>query len=380
MAIYLDYSATTPTRPEVIAEITHVLQSQWGNPASLHRWGERALLVMERARQKVAELINADPEGIVFTSGGTESNNTAIMVIARQYLTPQHIIISAIEHSAISQPVKYLESVGWQVTRLPVNREGRVSPQSLAQALQANTVLVSIIYAHNEIGTIQEIDKLGAICRQAGVLFHTDAVQAVGHIPIDVQRQPIDLLSLSGHKFYAPQGIGALYIHPQALRQFPHFIPLLMGGGQEQNRRSGTPAVAMIAGLGKSAELASREMVSEIVRLQDMRDRLYRHWQNIPDLIPVGSRTQRLPHHLSFAHRRISGRQIVHALNRRGIAISSGSACSSGTSQPSNTLLALGYGAEIARGGIRISLGRETTQADIDQVAIALAEILENLA
>jgi len=380
MAIYLDYSATTPTRPEVIAEMTQVLQSEWGNPASIHRWGERALLVMERARQKVAELINADPEGIVFTSGGTESNNTAIMVIARQYLTPQHIIISAIEHSAISQPVNYLESLGWQVTRLPVDREGRVSPHTLAQALQANTVLVSIIYAHNEIGTIQEIDKLGAICRQAGVLLHTDAVQAVGHIPIDVQRQPIDLLSLSGHKFYAPQGIGALYIHPQVGRQFPNFIPLLMGGGQEQNRRSGTPAVALIAGLGKSAELAGREMVSEIARLQDMRDRLYRHWQNIPDLIPVGSLTQRLPHHLSFAHRRISGRQIVHALNRRGIAISSGSACSSGTSQPSNTLLALGYGAEIARGGIRISLGRETTQADIDQVAIALAEILENLA
>ncbi len=378
MAIYLDYSATTPTRPEVIEEMTQVLRSQWGNPASIHSWGERALLVMERARQRVAELINADPDGIVFTSGGTESNNTAIMAIARQYLTPQHIIISAIEHSAISQPVKYLESLGWQVTRLPVDQDGKVSPYALAKGIQANTVLVSIIYAHNEIGTIQDIDKLGAICRQAGILFHTDAVQAVGHIPIDVQRQPIDLLSLSGHKFYAPQGIGALYIHPQALRQFPSFIPLLMGGGQEQNRRSGTPAVPLIAGLGKSAELAQLEMQSEIVRLQALRDRLYRHLHNIPDLIPVGSLTQRLPHHLSFAHTHLSGRQIVHALNHRGIAISSGSACSSGKSQPSSTLLALGYGETIARGGIRISLGRETTMQDIDQVAIALQETLDS--
>jgi len=379
MTIYLDYSATTPTRPEVIEEMTRVLRSEWGNPASIHSWGERALLVMERARQKVAALINADPNCIVFTSGGTEANNTAIMAIARQYRSPQHLIVSAIEHSAISQPVKYLESLGWQVTRLTVDREGRVSPHSLAQALQANTVLVSIIYAHNEIGTVQDIDKLGAICRQAGVLFHTDAVQAVGHIPIDLQKQPIDLLSLSGHKFYAPQGIGALYIHPQAAQKFPQFSPLLMGGGQEQNRRSGTPAVAMIAGLGKAAELADREMVSEIIRLRELRDLLYNYLQSIPDLIPVGARSQRLPHHLSFAHTHIAGRQIVHALNRRGIAISSGSACSSGKSQPSSSLLALGLGEAIARGGIRISLGRHTTRQDIEQVAIALQETLQNL-
>ncbi len=376
MAIYLDYSATTPTRPEVLAEVTRVLQCAWGNPSSLHSWGERALMVLERARQQVAALLNAPPDSIIFTSGGTEANNTAIMAIARQYHTPQHLIISAIEHSAISQPVAYLESLGWQVSRLPVDREGIVSPQTLAQALRPNTVLVSIIYAHNEIGTIQDIDKLGAICREAGVLLHTDAVQAVGRIPIDVQRQPIDLLSLSGHKFYAPQGIGALYIHPQVAQQF---IPLLMGGGQEHNRRSGTPAVALIAGLGKSAELAQLEMPSEIARLQALRDRLYSHLQNIPDLIPVGSLTQRLPHHLSFAHTHLSGRQIVHALNRRGIAISSGSACSSGKTQPSSTLLALGYDQTTAQGGIRISLGRETTLQDIDQVAIALQEVLQTL-
>ncbi len=377
MAIYLDYSATTPTHPEVLAEVTRVLQSSWGNPSSLHSWGERALMVVERARQQVAALLNAHPDSIIFTSGGTEANNTAIMAIARQYHTPQHLIISAIEHSAISQPVAYLESLGWQVTPLPVDREGIVSPQTLAQALRPNTVLVSIIYAHNEIGTIQDIDKLGAICREAGVLLHTDAVQAVGRIPIDVQRQPIDLLSLSGHKFYAPQGIGALYIHPQVAQRF---IPLLMGGGQEHNRRSGTPAVALIAGLGKSAELAQQEMPSEIARLQALRDRLYSHLQNIPDLIPVGSLTQRLPHHLSFAHTHLSGRQIVHALNRRGIAISSGSACSSGKTQPSSTLLALGYDQTTAQGGIRISFGRETTPQDIDQAAIALQEVIHTLA
>ena len=376
MQIYLDNGATTPARLEVIDLIAEVMRSQWGNPSSLHWWGERSTIVIERSRLQVASLINADPEGIIFTSGGTESDNMALMGIARQYQAPQHMIISSVEHSAVSLPAQFLEQRGWEITRLHVDRQGRVSPQDLERSLRPNTVLVSIISAQNEVGTIQPIEKLGQICRNADVLFHTDAVQAIGKLKIDVQDLPIDMLSLSAHKFYGTQGIGALYINPLTTNK-RSLIPLIQGGGQERGYRSGTQAVAAIAGLGLAAELAEKELFYESERLTNLRDRLYILLGELPDLIPTGViGTQRLPHHLSFYHKYIDGRRLVREMNFAGIAISSGSACSSGAIEPSPILMEMGYSEIEARNSIRLTLGKSTTEADIDWTALVMHQII----
>lgn len=376
MQIYLDHGATTPARPEVIELMTDVMRSQWGNPSSLHWWGERSTMAIERSRLQVASLISADPEGIIFTSGGTESDNMVLMGIARQYRTPQHMIISSVEHSAVRLPASYLEQYGWDITRLPVNRQGRVDPNDLARSLRPNTVLVSIITAQNEVGTIQPIEKLGQICRNADVLFHTDAVQAIGKMSIDVQALPIDLLSLSAHKFYGTQGIGALYINPVTTKM-RSLIPLIQGGGQERGYRSGTQAVAAIAGLGLAAELAEQELVTESIRLTKLRDRLYDLLADIPDLIPTGAMgNDRLPHHLSFYHQYIDGRRLVREMNFAGIGISSGSACSSGAIEPSSILLEMGYSPTDSRNSIRLTLGKSNNDADIDWTALVIHQIL----
>ncbi|OYQ66292.1 cysteine desulfurase [Pseudanabaena sp. SR411] len=376
MQIYLDHGATTPARPEVIDLMADVMRSQWGNPSSLHEWGERSTMAIERSRLQVASLLNADPEGIIFTSGGTESDNMVIMGIARQYRTPQHMIISSVEHSAIRLPAQYLEQHGWEITRLPVDRQGCVNPTDLAQALRPNTVLVSIITAQNEVGTIQPIEKLGQICRNADVLFHTDAVQAIGKMPIDVQVLPIDLLSLSAHKFYGLQGIGALYINPLTTKK-RSLIPLVQGGGQERGYRSGTQAVAAIAGLGLAAELAEQELPVESTRLAKLRDRLYALLSDIPELIPTGAITSaRLPHHLSFYHKYIDGRRLVREMNFAGIAISSGSACSSGAIEPSSILLEMGYSPTEARNSIRLTLGKSNNETDIEWTSLVMHQIL----
>ncbi len=333
-------------------------------------------MAIERSRLQVASLINADPAGIIFTSGGTESDNMVLMGIARQYHTPQHMIISAVEHSAIRLPAEYLEQSGWQITRLPVDRQGLVNPEDLLQAIRPNTVLVSIITAQNEVGTIQPIEKLGQICRNANVLFHTDAVQAIGKMSIDVQALPIDLLSLSAHKFYGTQGIGALYVNPFTTKN-RSLIPLIQGGGQENGYRSGTEAVAAIAGLGLASQLAEKELLLESARLQKLRDRLYALLANIPDLIPTGKIGQgRLPHHLSFYHKYIDGRRIVREMNYAGIAISSGSACSSGAIEPSSILLEMGYSPIEARNSIRLTLGKSNNEADIEWTALVMRQIL----
>ncbi|MCA6572971.1 MAG: cysteine desulfurase [Pseudanabaena sp. M158S2SP1A06QC] len=377
MQIYLDHSATSPVRPEVIELMTEVMRSQWGNPSSLHAWGERSTMAIERARLQVASLLNADPEGIIFTSGGTEADNMALMGIARLYQTPQHIIISSVEHSAVRLSAQYLEQHGWEITRLSVDRDGKVSPQDLGRSLRPNTVLVSVIAAQNEVGTIQPIDKLGQICRNANVPFHTDAVQAITKMSINVQTLPIDLLSLSAHKFYGGQGIGALYVNPLIIQK-NGLVPLNLGGGQERGYRSGTQAVAAIAGLGLAAELAAKELVSESQRLTKLRDHLYALLTDIPDLIPTGS-SNRLPHHLSFYHKYLDGRRLVRELSYAGIAISSGSACSSGAIEPSAILLAMGYSDSEARNSIRITLGKSTTEADIEWTALAIHQILSRV-
>lgn len=382
MQIYLDYSATTPTRSEAIAAMQAVLTQQWGNASSLHEWGQRSATVLEKSRSQVAHLINAPPESIIFTSGGTEADNMAIMGVARCYSTPQHLIISSVEHSAIAEPAKLLEQWGWQVTRLPVDRLGRVHPLDLQAAIQPNTVLVSVIYGQSEIGTLQPIEALGKIARSHGVLFHTDAVQVAGRIAINVQTLPVDLLSLSSHKFYGPQGSGALYVKPGV-----ELKPLLTGGGQETKLRSGTEAVPAIVGFGVAAVLALEDMVTETPRLIQLRDRLFDLLADVPDLIPTGDRIHRLPHHVSFCLKPqmgessspITGKTLVRQMNLAGIGISAGSACHSGKLSPSPILLAMGYDEKTALGGIRLTLGRDTTEADIDWTAMVLKQILQRL-
>jgi len=379
MQIYLDYSATTPTRPEAIAIIEETLAQQWGNPSSLHEWGNRAALVLETARIQVAGLINAVPESIIFTSGGTEADNLAIMGVARCYTVPQHIIISSVEHSAISEPAKMLENWGWEITRLGVNHQGRVNPEDLKAALRDNTVLVSVIYGQSEIGTVQPIAELGKITQIHGALFHTDAVQVAGRLPIDVQTLPVDLLSLSSHKLYGGLGAGALYVRPGVELQ-----PLLGGGGQENGMRSGTQAMPAIAGFGVAAELAGQELEMETGRLIQLRDRLFGILADVPGLIPTGDKIHRLPHHLSFYleaadGEKISGKTLVRQLNLAGIGISAGAACNSGKLSPSPILLAMGYSQKAALGGIRLTLGKQTTAADIDWTGMVFKQVLERV-
>ena len=380
MQIYLDNSATTKPRPEAIAAAQVTWQQQWGNPSSLHDWGNRSATVLETARMQVAGLLNAlNPESIVFTSGGTEANNLAILGVARQYSTPQHIIISSVEHSAINEPAKLLEQWGWKVTRLPVNRYGRVDPLDLQTAFQDNTVLVSIIYGQSEVGTLQPVEKLAQIAKEHNCLFHTDAVQVAGRLPVDVQSLGIDLLSLSAHKIYGIQGAGALYVRPRI-----KLVPLLGGGGQEAKTRSGTQAVATIAAMGVAAQLAAKEMKTETKRLRGLRDRLFDLMADYPCLETTGDRLYRLPHHVSlilsdrFAAQApdITGKTIVRQLNLAGIGISAGSACHSGKLNPSPILLAMGYDASAAKRGIRLTIGKDTTKEDIDWTAMVLKQVV----
>ncbi len=382
MQIYLDYSATTPPRPEAIATMQTIASQQWGNPSSLHTWGQQAATVLETARMQVAGLIGAvNPETLYFTSGGTEADNLAIFGVTQQYSQPQHLIISSVEHSAIAEPAQRLEQQGWQVTRLAVNRQGRVDPQDLKGALQDNTVLVSIIYGQSEVGTLQPIEELAKIARNAGVLFHTDAVQVAGRLPLDVKRLGVDLLSLSSHKIYGLQGVGALYI-----RGGVKILPLFGGGGQEMSLRSGTQAVPIIAAFGTVAELAQQELMAESDRLRGLRDRLFDRLGDCSDLIPTGDRLHRLPHHVSFCLTEaaaqksgITGKTLVRQLNLAGIGISAGSACHSGKLSPSPILTAMAYPEASALAGIRLTLGRDTTTADVDWTAMVLQQILDRL-
>jgi cysteine desulfurase len=377
MQIYLDYSATTPTRPEAIAAMERVMADQWGNPSSLHQWGNRAATVLEIARSQVAGLLNAPLDSLVFTAGGTEADNLAILGIAQQYRQPRHLIVSSVEHSAIAEPARLLASWGWEVTWLPVDGRGQVNPAELQAALRADTVLVSVIYGQSEVGTLQPIEALGQMIRDHGALFHTDAVQVAGRLPLDLATLPVDLLSLSSHKIYGPQGAGALYVRPGV-----ELVPLLGGGGQEAGRRSGTQALPSIAGFGRAAELAAAEMPTETLRLIQLRDRLFEQLAGVEGLAVTGDRRQRLPHHASFCitaadGETVSGKTLVRQMNLAGIGISAGSACHSGKLSPSPILKAMGYGDRAAKCGIRLTLGRHTTEADIDWTAMVLRQVLD---
>ncbi|NMG58791.1 cysteine desulfurase [Geitlerinema sp. P-1104] len=386
MQIYLDHSATTPTRSEAVEAMLQSLTQAWGNPSSLHHWGEAAATAVEMARLQVADLINAPAESIIFTSGGTEANNLALMGVLQGRLRflqasrtqPGHLIISTVEHAAISEPARQLEEQGWQVTRLPVSPQGRVNPEILLAALRPDTALVSVIYGQSEVGTVQPIAELAAIARQHGVLFHTDAVQVAGRLPLNVEELGVDLLSLSSHKLYGPKGVGALYVRPGLSLQ-----PLLAGGGQERGRRSGTEAVPNMVGFGVAAALAAEELEAEAQRLQGLRDRLFEQLAGVWSLQVTGDRQHRLPHHVSFLvdaedsqGKPITGKALVRQLNLAGIAISSGSACHSGKLAPSPVLLAMGYPERLARAGIRLTLGRDTRSADIDWTAQVLKPLV----
>lgn len=383
MQIYLDYSATTPPRPEAIAAMTTALEAQWGNASSLHAWGNRSATILERSRLQVAALINApNAEDIIFTAGGTEADNLAIFGIAQQFTRPQHLIVSAVEHSAIAKPAQRLAERGWQVTWLPVNAQGMVSPADLEAAIQPNTVLVSIIYGQSEIGTLQPIEALGAIAQSRGILFHTDAVQVAGRLPIDVQQLPVDLLSLSSHKIYGPQGTGALYAKSkrdvQSRAASIELSGILLGGGQEQGLRSGTQAIANIAGFGTAAKLAAKDMPNETLRLIHLRDRFFKLMSDVTTLTPTGDPRNRLPHHVSFCLPRgeVTGKALVRQMNLAGIGISAGSACHSGQLSPSPVLTAIGYDDAAAKSGIRLTLGRQTTEADVEWSAMVLKQVL----
>lgn len=379
MQIYLDYSATTPMRPEAIAAMESAMQTSWGNPSSLHDWGNRSATIMEIARMQVASLIGADPDAIVFTASGSEANNLAIMGVAQQYRKPRHMIISAVEHSAISKPVEQLEQLGWDITRLPVDGYGQVHPNDLIAALREDTVLVSVIYGQSEVGTIQPIAELATIIGKSPwqPLFHSDAVQVAGRLPIDLEHLEVDLLSISSHKIYGPQGAGALYVKPGN-----DLIPLVHGGGQENQMRSGTQAVPTIAGFGMAAEIAKQELDHEQQRLTQLRNRLIEQLQEHPELVLTGHPQQRLPHHVSFYlpnadGQRVSGKTLVRQLNMAGIGISAGSACHSGKLTPSPILKAMGFNDMAAKTGIRLTLGHQTTAADIDWAAMVLKQVVE---
>jgi cysteine desulfurase len=367
--VYLDYAATTPVDPAVVQAMNACMgpEGDFGNPGSAtHRFGHRAAARVEAARAQVAALLSAEPDEIIFTSGATESNNLAVLGIARANADRgRHIVTSRTEHKAVLDPCKRLEKEGFSVTYLTPDRSGRVEADAVRSALRPDTVLVSIMFANNEIGVVQDISAIGAVCRERGVPFHTDAAQAVGKIPVDVRRLPVDVLSFTAHKLYGPKGVGALFLR-RAVR--PLLQAVTFGGGQERGLRPGTLATHQIVGLGAACELARTLQPAEAVRLGALRDRL---WNEVSDLGGIhlnGQGAQRLPALLNFSVEGVEGESLVAGLSE--LAISTGSACNSASAEPSYVLRALGRDTQLAQSSLRFSLGRFTKEADVD-VAIA---------
>ena len=374
--IYLDNAATTRVRPEVAEAVLPAMTETYGNASSVHSFGREAKKAMEKARAQVAAAIGAKKEEIYFTAGGSEADNWAIKGAAHALRRKGlHIITTSIEHHAVLHTCQALEKEGFEVTYLPVDEYGLVTPEQVEAAIRPDTILVSVMAANNEIGTIEPIAEIGAVCRAHKVLFHTDAVQAVGHMPLDVAAMQIDMLSLSGHKFYAPKGVGALYI-----RTGVRIENLIEGGAQERSRRAGTENVPAIVGMGKAIELITAEMAEENARISGLRDRLI---AGILDAIPEsrlnGHPTKRLPGNVNVSIRYIEGEALLLSLDMAGIAASSGSACTSGSLDPSHVLLAIGLPHEIAHGSLRLTIGRDNTQAEIDRVLEELPKIVSRL-
>ncbi|MEQ1631234.1 MAG: IscS subfamily cysteine desulfurase [Planctomycetota bacterium] len=374
--IYLDYSATTPCDPRVVQRMLPFFTETFGNSASRsHSFGWTAEAAVENAREHVANLIHAHPKEVLWTSGSTEANNLAIKGVAEMYRQKgNHLITAITEHKAVLDPMKHLEAQGFEVTFLPVDGKGRVDLAQLAAAMTERTLLVSLMAANNEIGTVHPLAEIGKLCKQKGVLFHTDATQAAGRMELDVEAQGIDLMSLSAHKFYGPKGVGALYVRRKSPRV--RLASQMDGGGHERGMRSGTLNVTGIVGMGAAAEFARTEMTAETSRLLALRDRLERRLKNgIPDAVVNGDVEARLPHLANVSFPYVEGESLIMGI--KDLAVSSGSACTSASLEPSYVLKGLGLGDELAHSSIRFSLGRFTTEAEVDFAADrVIAEVL----
>jgi len=374
--VYFDHSATTRVLPEVFDAMTPFFLDKFGNSSSIHSFGREAKVALEDSRKHVANLLNADPAEVIFTSGGTESDNLAVKGVAMyKGKMKGHIITTKVEHHAILEPCEFLKRFGFEVTYIPVSSEGLVDPAEIERAIRNDTVLISVMMANNEIGTIQPIREIGGIAQSRSIPFHTDAVQAIGKLPIDVKADNIDLLSLSAHKFHGPKGVGALYV-----RKGTKIEPILQGGGQERGLRSSTVNVAGAVGLGKAAEMAKRDLEPTAEKMKRLRDKMLRA---VPELIPKsyvnGHKTKRLVNNAHFRFDFIEGEGLILQLDLKGIAASTGSACSTGSLEPSHVLLALGLTHQQAHGSLRITLGRENTEEEVDYLLEVLPGVVSKL-
>ncbi|MGD1117934.1 MAG: cysteine desulfurase family protein [Dehalococcoidales bacterium] len=374
--VYLDNAASTPLLPEVKEAMLPFLGEIFGNPSSLHDWGDAARMAVDEAREKVAGLIGAEAEEIIFTSGGTESNNFAVKGIAlAQQAKGKHVVVSAIEHFSVLHSAKTLEKWGFEVTEVPVDKYGAVNPEDVKKAIRKDTVLVSIMHANGEIGTIEPIKEIAQITKELKIPFHTDAVASAGTIPVDVKELGVDALSLAGSMFYGPKGAGALWV-----RKGVRIMPLLDGGIQEGGRRGGTENVPGIVGLGKAAEIAKTQMQKRLDTLTPLRDRLLKELpERVEHMITTGDLHNRLPGHASFCVEFIEGEAMLMLLNSRGIAVSSGSACTSRALKASHVLIALGLSHEIAQGSVLFTLNPDNTSEDIDYVLEAMPPVVTRL-
>jgi cysteine desulfurase len=375
--IYMDHAATTSTDVEVVKAMEPYFSLKYGNPNSIHSFGQEARTAVEEAREKVAHLIGADPSEIIFTAGGTEADNHAIKGIAwANQKKGNHIITSKIEHHAVLHSCQFLEKQGFKVTYLPVDRYGLIDSDDVKKAITDKTILVTIMHANNEIGTIEPIKEISKIVKKTGIYFHTDSVQTTGHIPIDVNDLRVDMLSMSGHKFYGPNGVGALY-----LRKGNRIFNLIDGGAQEKNRRAGTENVAGIVGMGKAAELAEERLTQgKEKKILKLRDKLIEGILNkIENVRLNGHPIKRLPGNANFCFEFIEGESMLLSLDMEGVAASSGSACTSGSLTASHVLLAIGLPPEIAHGSLRLTLGEENTEEEINYVIDILPGIIEKL-
>jgi cysteine desulfurase len=376
--MYLDYAATTPTDPEVVAAMLPYLTgaASYGNASSIHRYGREARVAIDAARDAVAALIQADYSEIYFTGSGTEADNLAL--IGTMLAAPpgrNHLVTTTIEHHAILHTARFLQTLGYEVTLIPVDSQGLICLDRIAEAITDRTALVSVMHANNEIGTVQPIAEIAQLAHARGAKFHTDAVQTVGMLPVEVRELDCDLLSLSAHKIYGPKGVGALMI-----RQGTKVSPILHGGAQEREKRAGTENVPAIVGFGQAAELAAERREADATRLTMLRDRFLAALREaVPDLRLNGHPTLRLPNNVNVSVEGVSGQALLMNLDRLGVAASSGSACSSGSIEPSHVLAALGLPDALASGGVRFSLGRATTEAELDCTAARFAEIVHRL-